>query len=516
PLPGPSLIDAVKDVLPDWVRQRLFRVQIKESIEEQMVAVFTRLQEIRENFPKVHQDVLLQLRMYAHMYDQESTKFHGLSPVAIVRAVLDALDDDAKANRVVVLLNNVIHRNVLKAGETVAGLARKLTTDPALWPELIDRHRDGLEIEGRKPYILVVDDRPGEISGLVSKLRSAGYDVGVAENGLAGLAALKMGQRPDLIITDVTMPEMDGIAFTRILNQSYADIPVIVRSSDLGNQEYFPTMLSGFVRAAFANVVGVPGKRTDGTKTTNLVKVYLTQAKETADGLPTVDLGDEAMLVRYEKDLNHVNVLSPVAVMPGDSVGGHGPKILRAAQQRGLKVLEVKHPQSQYAKGSHLIYHEKGLTDILGQQVYSDVLKRAGVPTHPPLFVRFLAEGRDRDVLNRDAAYIIKQIFGSQLPPGTLHIRLTGELGDLAGALDKPYIIAKSIGALTEEMKLAIFHTKMAFARASLGRGTSEDDALDLDRQVRKLEELRARLFTPEGAFDFNRNQVLVNGRSRT
>lgn len=63
---------------------------------------------------------------------------------------------------------------------------------------------------GAKPTILVVDD-----AGLVRRhcrkfLTDSGYDVVEAENGIEAIAKYK-NSRPDAVLLDITMPEMDGI-----------------------------------------------------------------------------------------------------------------------------------------------------------------------------------------------------------------------------------------------------------------------------------------------------------------
>jgi CheY-like chemotaxis protein len=76
--------------------------------------------------------------------------------------------------------------------------------------------------------ILIVDDNPGNRSLLVEILRSAGHTIREASDGGEALA-LVSAERPDLVITDILMPTMDGYEFVRRL-RSVADIahtPVI-------------------------------------------------------------------------------------------------------------------------------------------------------------------------------------------------------------------------------------------------------------------------------------------------
>ena len=77
--------------------------------------------------------------------------------------------------------------------------------------------------------ILVVDDCRMTRRLLSMYLKAAGYEVMVAENGLEALE--KLGQEPyAAVITDLNMPQMDGIELTRSLKHHpiYHDIPVIM------------------------------------------------------------------------------------------------------------------------------------------------------------------------------------------------------------------------------------------------------------------------------------------------
>ena len=85
---------------------------------------------------------------------------------------------------------------------------------------------------GKGKKILVVDDEEHLQKVIQQRLKSVGFEVFLAENGLIGLE--KVGKaKPDLIITDVLMPEMDGFAFYKELksNDETASIPVIILSA---------------------------------------------------------------------------------------------------------------------------------------------------------------------------------------------------------------------------------------------------------------------------------------------
>jgi len=76
--------------------------------------------------------------------------------------------------------------------------------------------------------ILIVDDERQITRVLRTSLQSSGYDVSVANNGLEAFELFK-SLSPDLIITDLAMPEMDGIELTRAVRR-VDETPIIVLS----------------------------------------------------------------------------------------------------------------------------------------------------------------------------------------------------------------------------------------------------------------------------------------------
>ena len=76
--------------------------------------------------------------------------------------------------------------------------------------------------------ILVVDDEPQITRVLRASLVSSGYEVLLARDGVEGFDSYREST-PDLVITDVSMPRMDGIELTRAIRQM-GDTPIIVLS----------------------------------------------------------------------------------------------------------------------------------------------------------------------------------------------------------------------------------------------------------------------------------------------
>ena len=76
--------------------------------------------------------------------------------------------------------------------------------------------------------ILVVDDEPQNTRMLRASLQSSGYEVLIANNGTQAYERL-IADRPDLVITDLAMPEMNGIELTQAI-RGVSQIPIIVLS----------------------------------------------------------------------------------------------------------------------------------------------------------------------------------------------------------------------------------------------------------------------------------------------
>ncbi len=98
--------------------------------------------------------------------------------------------------------------------------------------------------------VLVVDDTPANLSLLLDALTEAGYEILVAESGRSALTLLEH-TTPELILLDLVMPGMDGIAACKRIKQrpECADVPVLfmtaieepaqkLRAFDAGARDY--------------------------------------------------------------------------------------------------------------------------------------------------------------------------------------------------------------------------------------------------------------------------------------
>src|SRR3954452_17417739 len=75
--------------------------------------------------------------------------------------------------------------------------------------------------------VLIVDDEPNLRKVLGAHLQREGYEVVLAPDGEAALAVVEKGG-VDVVVTDMVMPKLDGLALLRMLTESHPDLPVIM------------------------------------------------------------------------------------------------------------------------------------------------------------------------------------------------------------------------------------------------------------------------------------------------
>jgi two-component system, NtrC family, response regulator GlrR len=101
------------------------------------------------------------------------------------------------------------------------------------------------EAEGYEPYdhsslggtrVLVVDDDPDMRAFLGHWLREVGCNVDVASDGVEALARSDIA-RPDVVLTDLVMDEMDGLKLASELHRLSPLLPVIMLSGKAGVAE---------------------------------------------------------------------------------------------------------------------------------------------------------------------------------------------------------------------------------------------------------------------------------------
>jgi CheY-like chemotaxis protein len=98
-----------------------------------------------------------------------------------------------------------------------------------------------------KAIILVVDDEEAALQLLQDALTSAGYEVFAARDGEQAWAALQSGalKSPDLLLTDLVMPNMDGMELARKVTHAYPQTKILFTSGYADDIVYAHQDLAG-------------------------------------------------------------------------------------------------------------------------------------------------------------------------------------------------------------------------------------------------------------------------------
>jgi PAS domain S-box-containing protein len=136
--------------------------------------------------------------------------------------------------------------------------------------------------------ILIVDDLGANREALTATLIEQGHRLITAADGGEGLSIIH-GDRPDLVITDVMMPTMDGYEFVRRLrlDPTTSAIPVIFHTPEYGERE-------ARVRAGSLGVSYVLTKRDDSASVVEAVSRALASAPGAAGATDTVGVSESA------------------------------------------------------------------------------------------------------------------------------------------------------------------------------------------------------------------------------
>lgn len=97
-----------------------------------------------------------------------------------------------------------------------------------------------------KKKILIVDDKES-IAKIVAIYLSAEYDFTYKENPIQAIAWLQQGNMPDLIISDIKMPEMRGDKFLEYMkgNEIFKHIPIVMLSGEESSTERIRLLQEG-------------------------------------------------------------------------------------------------------------------------------------------------------------------------------------------------------------------------------------------------------------------------------
>ena len=96
--------------------------------------------------------------------------------------------------------------------------------------------------KAKQKSILVVDDDQQFRNFMVDLLSDYDFDVSTADNGVVGLDKLFVNQ-PDLLITDIVMPEKEGVELILTTKKLNASLPIVaVSGGNMGNADSYLKM----------------------------------------------------------------------------------------------------------------------------------------------------------------------------------------------------------------------------------------------------------------------------------
>src|SRR3977135_1612912 len=85
----------------------------------------------------------------------------------------------------------------------------------------------GKEMASESPKVLLVDDDRDLLQLIAMRLQASGYAVTAVESGEAALAALAVA-RPQVVVTDLRMQGMDGMALFDAIHRDSPSLPVVI------------------------------------------------------------------------------------------------------------------------------------------------------------------------------------------------------------------------------------------------------------------------------------------------
>ena len=211
------------------------------------------------------------------------------------------------------------------------------------------------------PHILVIDDEPQILRALRTILTARQFRVSTASRGEEGLALAAAGA-PDLVILDMSLPDMDGLEVCRRLRE-WSQVPIVVLSVreserdkvaalDHGADDYLTKPfgieeLLARIRVALRHSVQASGSKITIIKA-GLITLDLVQHIVTREGLEVKLTATEFNLLAYlashaGRVLTHKMILTNV----WDAADADRVEYLRVYMRQLRKKLEVdpEHPQ---------------------------------------------------------------------------------------------------------------------------------------------------------------------------
>jgi EAL domain-containing protein (putative c-di-GMP-specific phosphodiesterase class I)/ActR/RegA family two-component response regulator len=260
--------------------------------------------------------------------------------------------------------------------------------------------------DARRGLILVVDDEAGLREILSDVLVEAGYEVQTAANGKEAMGLLE-GKDYDAVLSDVNMPDVDGLGFLRAVRERDLDVPVILMSGapDL------PTSLQAIEYGAF-RFLPKPLRPADVTATVDRAVRMHRLARVKRDALQHLGLGERLVGDRAGLEASFARALQAVwmAYQPIVRTSDRGVYAHEALVRSRDEVMP--HPGALFGAAERLNrVHELGRA--IRRSVATDIEAAAGQTVFVNLHSRELADEAlftPGQGLSRHAASVVLEI----------------------------------------------------------------------------------------------------------
>lgn len=158
-----------------------------------------------------------------------------LMPIMDGWGLLEKLKADRELKNIPVIIISVVS-DYEKGMEFGASEVLVKPFDPAILVEIMRRKLGNPGLDKTPHTILIIDDDPKAIEIITQNLSGYGYRTLKAHGGMEGINMAR-GEKVDLILLDLMMPEVDGFEVLRVLKQDpqLRDVPVIVLTAKILN-----------------------------------------------------------------------------------------------------------------------------------------------------------------------------------------------------------------------------------------------------------------------------------------
>lgn len=268
-------------------------------------------------------------------------------------------------------------------------------------------------LDTKKLRILVLDDEPFMLKLLSHMLTRLGFDkVAVCDNGRAALLRVDDPlQRPDLILLDINMPQMDGVEFVRYLVEHHYPGALILVS---GEDARVLQSIEKLVKAHKITVLGYVNKPVDPQSLSTLIGSYIA---------PKPEQLKKATNVYAQSELR-------AAIANGELINYYQPKVVIASGQViGAETLvRWQHPTDGLVMPDQFVglAEQYGLIDDLTRVVLSGALPQAKMWHDAGLPLRLAVNlSMDNLVSLSFLDYVVDLVNRSGVPPHQLVLEVT-------------------------------------------------------------------------------------------